>query len=145
MSSDPHLPLCQDLEREDEVEEQERTAEEKKREGGGEAEGEEGEIKVSEVAISTEFSLKEVRDYCLPDRDSVLFRHSLRTSRECPITVQLTTSKRDAHIKLEVLTHTHTHAHTHTQTISGSYNNLIKPAVCIGITVIYSQLDYNTG
>ena len=107
ISSDRDLPLCEGLEKEEEGEEEEGVAEEKKNEGeevkNKEEGGEEEEGKVAEVAIGTEFYTKEVREYCLPDRDSVLFRYSLRARRtECPITAQLTTSKKDAYIKLEV-------------------------------------------
>ena len=106
ISSERDLPLCDGLEREEEEEEEEegdgqkaKEEEERNKEGGG---GEEKEAQVAEVVIPTEFHHKEVRDYCLPDRDSVLFRYSLRAKTECPITAQLTTSKKDAHIKLEV-------------------------------------------
>ena len=103
ISSHEALPLCEGLEKEDKDEEEQEKEEE-------------SEKTVAEVAIATEFYLKEVRDYCLPDRDMVMFRYSLRAKKECPVTIQLTTSKIDAHISLEVHTHTHTYTHTHTHT-----------------------------
>ncbi|CAI7999820.1 Androglobin, partial [Geodia barretti] len=108
ISSDKDLPLCEGLEKEDEGEEDEleqkknEEDEEKNKEEGAEGGGEKDGENVAEVAIGTEFHHKEVREYCLPDRDSVLFRYSLRAKTECPITVQLTTSKKDAFIKLEI-------------------------------------------
>ena len=86
-SSQEDLPLCEGEEEE---------------EGEGDEEKEREREKVAEVSITTEFYLKEIRDYCLPDRDSMMFRYSLKAKQECPITVQLTTSKKDAHINLEV-------------------------------------------
>ena len=108
ISSDKDLPLCEGLEKEDEGEEDEleqkknEEDEDKNKEEGAEGDGEKDGENVAEVAIGTEFHHKEVREYCLPDRDSVLFRYSLRAKTECPITAQLTTSKKDAFIKLEV-------------------------------------------
>ena len=114
ISSDKDLPLCEGLEKEDEGEKEEEAEqkkneeeEEKNKEGGAEGGGEKEGENVAEVAIGTEFHHKEVREYCLPDRDSVLFRYSLRAKTECPITAQLTTSKKDAFIKLEVSATTH--------------------------------------
>ena len=90
-SSQEDLPLCEGQEEEEEEE------------GEGDEEKEKEREKVAEVSITTEFYLKEIRDYCLPDRDSVMFRYSLKAKQECPITVQLTTSKKDAHVNLEVM------------------------------------------
>ena len=119
ISSGSELPLCEGWEREEEEEEEE---EDERDDGKNRDVGELGE-KGMEVRIATEFHHKEIRDYCLPDRDSVIFRcayalllrylcytaslhisrYALKVTQDCPVTVQLQTSKKDAHIKLEVL------------------------------------------
>ena len=135
VSSRKELPLCEGQEEEDE--EGDGEGEEGERgEKGEKGEGEEGKKGV--VGIAREFYHKEIRDYCLPDRDHVIFRYrdlpacrgldlapsvspslppslppfsslplspsrySMKVSQDCPITVQLRTSKKDAYIKLEV-------------------------------------------
>jgi len=45
---------------------------------------------------------QELADYCLPDRDNVLFRYQLKPARDLPVTLHLTLSKQDAFCKLQV-------------------------------------------
>ena len=99
ISSNRDLPLCEGQEAAEEEREEE---EEEEREEEGERERERGEV--AEVKIERVFHHREIRDYCLPDRDSVMLRYSMKVTRDCPVTVQLSTSKKDAYIKLEVST-----------------------------------------
>ena len=72
VSSRKELPLCEGQEEEDEMGDGE--GEEGERgEKGEKGEGEEGKKGV--VGIAREFYHKEIRDYCLPDRDHVIFRY----------------------------------------------------------------------
>ena len=77
ISSDKDLPLCEGLEKEEDEEE---SGEDGECDGEGEVvsekEEEEGKEKkeVVEVKIEREFYHREIRDYCLPDRDNVMLR-----------------------------------------------------------------------
>ena len=70
ISSHPDLPLCEGLEEEEEEEDEEKEVE---RDGEGKKEKENGMV----VGIAREFHHREIREYCLPDRDNIFFRYNL--------------------------------------------------------------------
>ncbi|XP_043448489.1 androglobin isoform X2 [Prionailurus bengalensis] len=49
------------------------------------------------------FTIKEIRDYYIPNDKKILFRYSVKVASPHPVTVQVRTSKSDAFIKLQVL------------------------------------------
>ncbi|XP_048210208.1 androglobin [Perognathus longimembris pacificus] len=52
---------------------------------------------------SNTFSIKEVRDYYIPNDKKILFRYSVKVALAHPVTIQVRTSKPDVFIKLQVL------------------------------------------
>ncbi|XP_027459163.2 androglobin isoform X1 [Zalophus californianus] len=49
------------------------------------------------------FTIKEIRDYYIPNDKKILFRYSIKVALPHPVTVQVRTSKPDAFIKLQIL------------------------------------------
>ncbi|XP_023564535.1 androglobin-like, partial [Octodon degus] len=49
------------------------------------------------------FSVKEFRDYYIPNDKNILFRYSVKVASAHPVTIQVRTSKPDVFIKLQVL------------------------------------------
>ncbi|XP_042795964.1 androglobin isoform X7 [Panthera leo] len=49
------------------------------------------------------FTIKEIRDYYIPNDKKILFRYSVKVASPHPVTVHVRTSKSDAFIKLQVL------------------------------------------
>ncbi|VCX34309.1 unnamed protein product, partial [Gulo gulo] len=49
------------------------------------------------------FTIKEIRDYYIPNDKKILFRYSIKVALPHPVTVQVRTSKPDVFIKLQIL------------------------------------------
>uniref|UniRef100_A0A8C6QYC0 Androglobin n=1 Tax=Nannospalax galili TaxID=1026970 RepID=A0A8C6QYC0_NANGA len=58
---------------------------------------------LSRDSPSNTFTIKEIRDYYIPNDKKILFRYSIKVTVAQPITIQVRTSKPDAFIKLQVL------------------------------------------
>ncbi|XP_042529845.1 androglobin [Dipodomys spectabilis] len=52
---------------------------------------------------SNSFSLKEIRDYYIPNEKKILFRYSVKVALAHPVTIHVRTSKPDVFIKLQIL------------------------------------------
>ncbi|XP_053543650.1 androglobin [Ictalurus punctatus] len=61
--------------------------------------------KLAREAPVSNFSVKEFKDYYLPNKKNIICRHRVRVSRDHVATVQFQASKQDVHIKLSVLDH----------------------------------------
>ncbi|XP_036438197.1 androglobin [Colossoma macropomum] len=55
--------------------------------------------------LATNFSVKEFKDYYIPNEKNIICRHTVNVSGDCIATVQFQTSKADVHIKLSILDH----------------------------------------
>ncbi|KAM8964338.1 androglobin [Lycaon pictus] len=58
---------------------------------------------LSRESPSNTFTIKEIRDYYIPNDKNILFRYSIKVALPHPVTVQVRTSKPDAFIKLQIL------------------------------------------
>ncbi|CAK7300462.1 ADGB [Vulpes lagopus] len=58
---------------------------------------------LSRESPSNTFTIKEIRDYYIPNDKKILFRYSIKVALPHPVTVQVRTSKPDAFIKLQIL------------------------------------------
>uniref|UniRef100_A0A3B4BWE2 Androglobin domain-containing protein n=1 Tax=Pygocentrus nattereri TaxID=42514 RepID=A0A3B4BWE2_PYGNA len=56
-------------------------------------------------APATNFSVKEFKDYYVPNEKNIICRHTVKVSGDHVATVQFQTSKADVHIKLSILDH----------------------------------------
>ncbi|KAM6181781.1 androglobin [Erethizon dorsatum] len=54
-------------------------------------------------SLCSTFSIKEIRDYYIPNDKKILFRYSVKAAVAQPVTIQVRVSKPDAFIKLQVL------------------------------------------
>ncbi|KAM5264004.1 androglobin [Ctenodactylus gundi] len=54
-------------------------------------------------APSNNFTIKEIRDYYIPNDKKILFRYSIKAAVAQPVTIQVRTSKPDVFVKLQVL------------------------------------------
>ncbi|XP_052808177.1 androglobin-like isoform X3 [Mya arenaria] len=53
--------------------------------------------------VNSSFSVKEIRDYYIPNSKNVIFRYAVKVSEDHLTSIQVNTSKGDVHIKLVVL------------------------------------------
>nr|XP_012607645.1 androglobin isoform X2 [Microcebus murinus] len=58
---------------------------------------------LSRDAPCNTFTIKEIRDYYIPNDKKILFRYSVKVSVPQPVTIHVRTSKPDAFVKLQVL------------------------------------------
>ncbi|XP_077632195.1 androglobin [Crocuta crocuta] len=58
---------------------------------------------LSRDSPSNTFTIKEIRDYYIPNDKKILFRYSVKVASPHPVTVQVRTSKSDTFIKLQIL------------------------------------------
>ncbi|OCT79932.1 androglobin [Xenopus laevis] len=58
---------------------------------------------LSRDAVTNNFSVKEIRDYYLPNDNNIIFRYAVKTSVEHMATIQVQTSKPDAYFKIQIL------------------------------------------
>eukprot|EP00058_Branchiostoma_floridae_P013566 XP_002599054.1 hypothetical protein BRAFLDRAFT_81713 [Branchiostoma floridae] len=55
--------------------------------------------------LTTNFAVKELRDYYMPNKDCIMFRYAVKVTADHLVTLQLSTSKPDVYIQLQVLDH----------------------------------------
>ncbi|CAH2252749.1 androglobin isoform X2 [Pelobates cultripes] len=58
---------------------------------------------LSHEAVNNSFSMREIKDYYIPNNKNVIFRYSVKTSIEHVATMQVQTSKPDVFIKIQIL------------------------------------------
>uniref|UniRef100_A0A803JHE3 Androglobin n=2 Tax=Xenopus tropicalis TaxID=8364 RepID=A0A803JHE3_XENTR len=58
---------------------------------------------LSREAVSNNFSVREVRDYYIPNDKDIIFRYAVKTSVEHMATIQVQTGKPDAYFKIQIL------------------------------------------
>ncbi|XP_065057122.1 androglobin-like isoform X2 [Rhopilema esculentum] len=58
---------------------------------------------VKEGVVNANFTTKEIRDYYLPNRNNVIFRYTAKVYDDHPVSIQVSTSKTDVYVRLDIL------------------------------------------
>ncbi|XP_044146626.1 androglobin isoform X3 [Bufo gargarizans] len=58
---------------------------------------------ISRDTVNNAFSMKEIRDYYIPNKKEIIFRYTIKSAIEHVATIQVQTSKSDVFIKIQIL------------------------------------------